>query len=227
MSNDTVIDTECLFSGELLSALADGELRADEFLRWAGPARSEITSAAVLADWSAFHLIGEVLRSADAVAGDTALPFLAGLRQTLAAEPLYASAPHVLPVVSQSQALVPGALAAASGALRPAANDALFRWKLAAGFATLAAVSVLGWNSLSLLLPAPVGTPGQFLAQVQSSPQADSQLLVSSPQGPVVRDARLEELLAAHRQAGGGSLLPVPSGFLRNAAFDTSPDLGR
>jgi sigma-E factor negative regulatory protein RseA len=48
---------------------------------------------------------------------------------------------------------------------------------------------------------------------------AQGQVVVASPQGPTVRDLRLEELLAAHKQMGGTSL-PVPSGFLRNANFE-------
>jgi len=34
----------------------------------------------------------------------------------------------------------------------------------------------------------------------------------------MLRDARLDELLAAHQQAGGAS--QMPSGFLRNATFE-------
>jgi sigma-E factor negative regulatory protein RseA len=34
----------------------------------------------------------------------------------------------------------------------------------------------------------------------------------------MLRDARLDELLAAHQQAGGGS--QMPSSFLRNATFE-------
>jgi sigma-E factor negative regulatory protein RseA len=36
----------------------------------------------------------------------------------------------------------------------------------------------------------------------------------------MVRDARLEELLAAHKEFGGASALQMPSGFLRNATFE-------
>ena len=36
----------------------------------------------------------------------------------------------------------------------------------------------------------------------------------------MVRDARLEELLAAHKQFGATSALQEPSGFLRNATFE-------
>jgi sigma-E factor negative regulatory protein RseA len=36
----------------------------------------------------------------------------------------------------------------------------------------------------------------------------------------MIRDPRLDELLAAHKQAGGATALQMPSGFLRNATFD-------
>ena len=90
-----------------------------------------------------------------------------------------------------------------------------------AGFASLAAVAAIAWNASGLLAPAP--TPPQ-LAQVSSGPQP---VLVASPQGPMVRDARLEELLAAHKQMGGASALQVPAGFLRNATFETPQNAGR
>ena len=39
--------------------------------------------------------------------------------------------------------------------------------------------------------------------------------------GPMIRDPRLDEFLAAHRQLAGGSALQTPAGFLRNAAFES------
>ena len=36
----------------------------------------------------------------------------------------------------------------------------------------------------------------------------------------MIRDPRLDQLLAAHRQLGGGTALQAPSGFLRNATFE-------
>ena len=35
-------------------------------------------------------------------------------------------------------------------------------------------------------------------------------------------DPQLDALLAAHKQLGGGSALPMPAGFLRNATFEGS-----
>ena len=51
--------------------------------------------------------------------------------------------------------------------------------------------------------------------------QTIEQVVVASPQGPMVRDTRLEELMAAHKQLGGSSL-QAPSGFLRNAGFENA-----
>jgi sigma-E factor negative regulatory protein RseA len=45
---------------------------------------------------------------------------------------------------------------------------------------------------------------------------------VSTGQGVVIRDARLEELLAEHRQHGGMSALQMPTGFIRGATYDAS-----
>jgi len=49
-----------------------------------------------------------------------------------------------------------------------------------------------------------------------------SSTLVASQQDAAVmlRDPRLDALLAAHRQHGGVTALQMPAGFLRNATFD-------
>jgi sigma-E factor negative regulatory protein RseA len=48
-------------------------------------------------------------------------------------------------------------------------------------------------------------------------------VVVQTTQGQVLRDPRLEQLLAEHRQFGGMSALQAPAGFLRNATYDSSP----
>jgi sigma-E factor negative regulatory protein RseA len=48
-------------------------------------------------------------------------------------------------------------------------------------------------------------------------------VVVQTAQGQVLRDVRLEELLAEHRQYGGMSALQMPAGFLRNATYDAAP----
>ena len=192
---------------ELISALADGQLR--------GEALEEAlslfnTNALAMPLWGDFHVIGDVLR-APAVAGDL-LPFnsantsfLDRFNQTLSA-----SMPTADDAVPDRQLAVEQV-----GLAVPAANDSWFSWRFAAGFATLAAVSVMVWTSST----SPGGASFGQLAQ-QSAPV---RVLVASPQGLIVQDARLKELLAAHKQLGSGSALQAPSGFLQSAAFEATP----
>ena len=100
----------------------------------------------------------------------------------------------------------------------------MFRWKMVAGFASLAAVAAIGWTSFSQLQGA--GGPGAQLAA--SSPErATAQgapvVAVADADGQqvMIRDPRLDELLAAHKQFGSTSALQMPAGFLRNATFET------
>jgi sigma-E factor negative regulatory protein RseA len=48
-------------------------------------------------------------------------------------------------------------------------------------------------------------------------------VVVQTPHGPVLRDPRLEQLLAQHRQYGGMSALQMPAGFLRDATQQADP----
>jgi len=179
---------------ELLSALVDGEL-ADGGL--------VVQSNALHSDWNSYLVIGHVLRGgagASLVTGaDPA--FLQRLNLRLAGESVGLP---VLPVSREGLMALPN---------QPAANEAVFRWKLVAGFASVSAALVMAWSF--------VGTPDTSTASQLSQNPVAEQVLVSSPQGPMVRDARLEELMAAHKQLGGSSL-QAPSGFLRNAGFEDS-----
>ncbi len=182
---------------ELISALADGQLASGEC---AGVLAVCTSDEDALARWGSYHLIGDVLRSPGLVSGVSDAAFLARLRARLDQEP----AIHAGPL---EQAPVPLSR-------REAANDGSFRWKLAAGFASAAAVVAVAWTAGSSGLLAPSAAPQLARA---GAPQ---QVLVMSSQGPVVRDARLQELLAEHKQFGGTSALQMPSGFLRNATFE-------
>jgi sigma-E factor negative regulatory protein RseA len=193
-------------TSELMSALADGQLGGEDFAAALQACRQDDSAAA---SWDTYHLIGDALRSPASCAPSADTAFLARLNQRLAGESLTiagADVVHVpVPAVSRHHAA--------------AANDGDFRWKLVAGIASLAAVSAIAWNAAGLLSPA----AAPQLAQAPVS----QQVVVASPQGPVVRDARLEELLAAHKQLGGTSALQEPSGFLRNATFETPRNAGR
>ncbi|WP_395060667.1 sigma-E factor negative regulatory protein [Polaromonas sp.] len=189
---------------ELISALADGQLAGEDLA--AALALCE-TDGQARTSWGAYHLIGDVLRSPGLVPQASDDAFVMRLRARLVLEPVLAAVPGSTVLAQGSVVTVPE---------RQAANDARFSWKLVAGFASLVAVVAVGWNAGSGLL-SPSAAPQ--LARSEPSPQ---QVLVMSAQGPVVRDARLQELLAEHKQFGGLSALQMPSGFLRNATFDAT-----
>jgi len=190
------------FSFEAVSALFDGEgdpAALDRFLS----AGSEPDTHA---QWATYALIGDVLRDPADRRLRSSADFLAGVRAQLdTLSPLPVSAAPV-PVVSAPA--------------KEAANDSVFRWKMVAGFASLAAVAAVGWSTW---LGSGVAGPGASpqLVQAPAAPAAQAEaVLVATPQGPVVRDPRLEQLLAEHRQHGGMTALQASTGFLRNATFD-------
>jgi len=191
---------------ELLSALVDGELRGDELEQALACAESNEGCAS----WELYHLVGDVLRSPD-LAHHSQHDLLTGLRAQLAQEP----ALHLQP--SQLQQVAAGMEQSHSAvvALRdPAANSAVFRWKVAASFATVAAVAALGWH----LMAAPVGGQGAQLASADNNGAA--QVVVSTENGEVLRDPRLDALLANHQQYASRASLQTPADFLRNASFE-------
>ncbi|MBO9652126.1 MAG: sigma-E factor negative regulatory protein [Variovorax sp.] len=201
---------------EQVSALADGHLQGEQFAQVMG--RMAVDEE-LRATWQTYHLVGDVLRSGvHAPCSDTST-FLSRFQSRLAAEPplqALATAPEPSPVQ----------LAAAE-----AANEPVFRWKLVAGAASLAAVAAIAWNWVGAEGPA----GGAQLAQQQSAPAAvvatanvappaaralvPSRVLIGNGNPQVMlRDPRLDQLLEAHQQVGGASQLP--SGFLRNATFE-------
>lgn len=197
---------------EQVSALADGHLRDDEFAQAVGRI---CVDDELRASWQTYHLVGDVLRSGEHSACSDTSAFLSRFQQRLAAEP---SVPKVL----VEQAPVPRRI--------EAANEPVFRWKLVAGAASLAAAAAIGWNWVGTG-PSTVGA--QFAQQQNSSPVvavanpprqaapslAPTRVLIGNGNPQVMlRDPRLDQLLEAHRQAGGAS--QMPSGFLRNATFE-------
>ncbi|MDQ3060181.1 MAG: sigma-E factor negative regulatory protein [Pseudomonadota bacterium] len=194
---------------ERLSALVDDELGQEEMAALLDAWQQDESAPGC---WHAYHLIGETLRSqGQALPGaalDGELAFVTRLGQRLAQEAA------ARPLAGELAPSAPRQPAAARVPHRGAAsNDSNFRWKLVAGAASLAAVSAIAWNASGLLAPASA-------PELARSSLPPAQILVASPQGTMVRDARLEELLAAHKQFGATSALQEPSGFLRNATFD-------
>jgi len=197
-------------SAEWVSALMDGELQGDEFVQ---AFETLCDSPQARQDWDTYHLVGAALRSrsADLRAYDPA--FIDCLRARLAdadAAPALADAPVALPA-ARVVTVVRGA------------NDAW--WLRVAGVASVVAVVFglwQGWHSLGADAQPKGATLAQRAAVVQ--PVASSSVMVSQQDATVMlRDPRLDALLAAHRQHGGVTALQMPAGFLRNATFDESP----
>ncbi|NMM20747.1 MAG: sigma-E factor negative regulatory protein [Rhodoferax sp.] len=197
---------------ELVSALADGQLRGEEFARtveWLNEA-----DAAQVA-WDTYHLVGEVLRSGETVASAVDTAFMQRLKLSLQQEkPLR---PSMAAINSVASCAVSTGAAGLNDSKVESANNASFRWKLLAGVASLAAVSVIGWQAL-------VGggdlQGAALMAQTDSPDVAVQQVAVNGEPQVMIRDRQLDALLAAHRQFGGTSALQKPAGFLRNATFE-------
>jgi len=193
---------------ELISALADGQLMGEDFALALSVCDHD---AEARERWEAYHLIGDVLRAPGMTAPDRDAGFVRRLNARLAQEPALVAA--TLSTFAPEVTMPVGA--AGEVQRREAANDSSLRWKLVAGFASITAVAAIAWNAGSGLL-----SPAPQLAR-QEVPQ---QVLVVSDQGTMVRDARMQELLAAHKQFGGTSALQAPSGFLRHTTFETPQD---
>jgi sigma-E factor negative regulatory protein RseA len=175
------------------SSLADGEATSDAQERclalWA-------EQAAARERWRHYQLIGDVLRSRE-LARDGAhdAAFLAAVRARLAREP---------------------------AVLRPAQPAVVRRAR--AWAAPLAAAAGVAAVAGVVVMLRPVSTPFDG-AQVVAVPVARS-VVASAPgkweqapqpvNGRLIRDARLDRYLAAHRQSGNGTALQMPGGVVRS-----------
>lgn len=203
---------------EQVSALCDGSLQAHELDALLARCHADDE---VQARWHGYQVIGEVLRGqAGVLPSCPPSVFLQRLHAGLAAETQAPALPQPSPLAPPLRG--------------EAANDAVFRWKLASGFASVIAVAAIGWNVLAT--SAPADAEGVRLVQstpavapvVSNAPSAVAAapapevrpVVVATPQGRVIRDAELERLLAAHRQHGGMSAFQTSTGFIRNATYD-------
>ena len=178
-----------------LSSLADGEATSDAQERclalWAeqGAARER---------WRHYQLIGDVLRSRElAREGAHDAAFLAALRARLAREPV---------VLRPAQ---------------PAAVRRLRAW--AAPLAAVAGVAAVAAVVVVLrAVPAPfdgaqVAAVPVSRTAVASAPGKSEPSQQQQPvNGRLIRDARIDRYLAAHRQSGNGTALQMPGGVVRS-----------
>ncbi|MBD7960702.1 sigma-E factor negative regulatory protein [Comamonas avium] len=190
---------------ELLSALVDGELHGEELEQALACAEGPEGCAS----WELYHLVGDVLRSPD-LAHHSQHDLLSGLRAQLGNEPALMLEPAQIKQVTAGLVSANGPVVALRD---PAANGAVFRWKVAASFASVAAVAALGWN----LMGNPAGGQGAQMASVQGA--VSSPVLVATESGDVLRDPRLDALLDSHQQYLSRASLQTPADFLRNASF--------
>lgn len=231
-----------LMKREHLSALVDGEASPQHMQAALAYAESDEGQQA----WRMYHLIGDVLRSPE-LAHHSQHDVLSGVRAQMAREPRpgagSADAPwsvgeleQIAPAQGRQRSVGNGATVLEFPA-RDAANASVFRWKMAAGFASVAAVAAIGWG---VMLGSGAGTPmsGTQLAlvspaQIQAAAGGDAEpplgaqaqssavVAVAGPNGQSVmlRDPRLDELLAAQPQNSSAANLQMPASFLRNANF--------
>lgn len=189
---------------ELVSAMADDELAPQEL----GEALRLLQSSdTARADWAAYHLIGDVMRSSAAtspLAGED-LGFAARFRSRLQQEKARDAHKPEAHAPADPRAWVPAPTSKPLGPTQVSANDAVFRWKMVAGLASVMAVAIMGWHWRTVE------------SDVASSPQFAS--ADSTAQPVMMRDARLDRLLAAHQQNSGISASHMSNGFLRNATF--------
>ena len=167
--------------------------------------------AGARADWHAYHLIGDVMRSSELArpAADDAA-FVARLRVRLADEPV---------VLAHAVVAPRGPARARRAWLAPAA--------VAAGFVAVAGALVVTRVSgpdgermarsgaPSSMSATPVAAQGNSLAGTVAAPARV--VLEGVGEGALLRNADLDRYLAAHRQYGPTSTLTAPGGVVRSA----------
>ena len=228
---------------ERLSALVDGELDGDAATLACVHWRESVASRA---SWHAYQLIGDVLRSDD-LASDPVhdAGFLAALRARLADEPVVL-APQPLvssaaPLAAGRQVAGPGQTASGGRGGRggyEARGRLSGRWMwlaptaVAAGFVVVAGALMVGRTSDTLpglQQGVPLASATSVDGRASAAPTLDAlaggsgagaETFVAN--GALIRDARLDRYLAAHKQFAGTSALGVPSAFLRSATVSGS-----
>jgi sigma-E factor negative regulatory protein RseA len=182
---------------QALSALVDGEGSEADLA-----CNAWRDDAGVRADWHAYHLIGELMRSDDVRCSPRRdARFLGRLRERLADEPVV-----IAPVAS------PGVVTTGRGAVRHAwAAPAA----VAAGFVAVAGV-LLVTRGAGPAGAAPDRSP--LVAAQEAVPAASASFGALGAEGRLVRSAELDRYLAAHKQYNSTSALAAPGGMVRNAA---------
>lgn len=184
---------------ERLSALQDGECTRDET---ALLTRQWVRDTELQAQWHAYHMIGDTLRSEDLSGQGCDAAFLQKLRIRLADEPVM---------------LAPEPLAQAR--LR-------VRWHIPVG----AAAAVLALAGTAWLLPELQPTASSTLAAGKNMPASFQALSAASASITPRNDdalmaggsAQFNRYLSAHQQFQSAAAIAPVTGYMRHANFDAS-----
>ncbi|CAJ0818628.1 hypothetical protein LMG18101_03673 [Ralstonia flaminis] len=187
-----------------ISALMDGEVAAHE-----------VSSAVELAKdgegaahWREYQLIGDVLRSEDLLNTRSSEDFLSRFSAKLDAEP------HLLvPAVAQR--------AQAEERHRFLVRPSWVR-RIMPTTAVAAAVAAVSWVVVPQLRgPADSGASPALVAKAVQGADAPGVTLASADNTPMIRDARLDEYLSAHRQSATNGMVVPYLRAVANAVSNT------
>ena len=207
----------------LMSALADGELGADDADRACALWRA---SESARSKWNDYQLIGDVLRSEELARGrghDSA--FLARVRAQLALEPVVLAPEVARPALPQPDVAIPMAVAAGGGRRAPARWGWLAPSAVAAGVVMVAGAWTLTRSPLdggSENLSAAPSVAPQIVAVSASAPARAEPPESPGGNGALMRDERLDRYLAAHKQFSSASPLGAPPGALRQVTVEAA-----
>lgn len=245
MSGDGTKAGDASAMRQALSDLMDGEADESSVLRACQAWRVDEDARA---HWHAYHVIGDVLRTPELSPRglDEDAAFLAAIRRKLAQEPIVV-APQAASL-GRPTVVLPGAEAASNAAMQShaaMARGGKGRWRapvaVAAGFMAVAGVVVV-----TRLVPVPtldetlatslrpggdVQTKAAPVKVVQgATPEGSASHAsgVATPAGTpatlvindqrMLRDARLDRYLEAHRQFGEGPVSATPGGVVRSVS---------
>lgn len=222
------VQTQRGLQAERISALVDGEFDSDELAALLDEAD---TSGRPL--WDDYHLIGDALRSDELALPRSASAFMAAFAARLDAEP------HLLAPAALADAQASAALGVKSAGSRVTRINPFLRVRrVLPTAAAAAAVAALSWVVVPRLQDHPAGgAQPQVLAQAAAPAAGGANLtrvtLSQQPQAAVaangasagapndlivLRDARLDQYLAAHQQYAPTPIGQSVSPYMRASA---------